>query len=315
MSSPQLSAILPVYNVDPYLNQCLNSIQAQSFTEWEALLVDDGSTDFSGVICDNFARRDPRFKVIHQENAGVSAARNRGLEAAAGDLLAFIDPDDFVNECYFSELVSEMRRTDADVATSSVNAVSEDGSPEIFEIVNKMDSFIINMFANSALLNNQEVINALCNGLFSVSSWGKLFKHELWGNTLFPTYTDLGEDVATIPAVIAKASCAVCAPEAIYYYRQREKSLSHGSVDYQRLQKNLKASSVMLDKLRSLSPKDESRFNWIKFRCDTDALMEYLRFNPKAAKGKSKLFVLAQSVEDSGTVDVLTPLAKRLVGR
>ena len=128
MSTPQLSIVLPVYNVDRWLSECLNSIRAQTFTDWEALLVDDGSTDFSGVICDHYSHRDPRFKVIHQENRGVSAARNVGIEAAAGDLLVFIDPDDFVSTNYFRELISELRCIDADVAVSAVNVTAENGN-------------------------------------------------------------------------------------------------------------------------------------------------------------------------------------------
>lgn len=313
MSIPQLSIVLPVYNVDRWLPECLNSIQAQTFTDWEALLIDDGSTDFSGVMCNNFARRDPRFKVIHQENKGVSCARNAGIEAATAPLLSFVDPDDFISVGFFQELISELRRIDADIAISAVNAVAEDGNPETYKIVNKVDSFVIDMCANSTLLNNQEIINALCNGLFSVSSWGKLFRRELWADTRFPMDIDLGEDVETIPVTVARANRAVCASKAVYFYRQRRKSLSHGTVDYLRLQKNFMASSVMLEKLLSLSPENEGCFQRLKFQCDIDALIEYLRLNPKAAKGKSKLRILAQSVEDSGTIDVLTPLLKRLV--
>lgn len=223
MSTPQLSIVLPVFNVAPYLNQCLNSIQAQTFMDWEALLVDDGSTDFSGTVCDNFARRDPRFKVIHQGNSGVSAARNAGLEATCAPLIAFVDPDDFISQNYFQTLLSEFRRIDADIAVSSVNVTAEDGNPEAYKIVNKIEAFIAGLPENAVMLDNRAVINGICNNLFSCSSWGKLFRRRLWGDTLFPTDTDLGEDVATIPAVIAKASRAICVPEAVYYYRQREK--------------------------------------------------------------------------------------------
>ena len=99
--TPELFIIVPTYNVDPYLNACLDSIAAQSFRDWEVILVDDGSTDFSGIICDSCSRKDSRFHVIHQKNAGVSAARNAGIDVATAPLLAFIDPDDFVSTNYF----------------------------------------------------------------------------------------------------------------------------------------------------------------------------------------------------------------------
>lgn len=127
MSTPQLSAVLPIYGVDKWLPECLNSIRAQTFTDWECILVDDGSLDFSGIICDSFARQDPRFKVIHQRNSGVSAARNAGIEASTAPLLRFVDPDDFLSVNFFQELISEMRRIDADVSVCSHYYVDEHG--------------------------------------------------------------------------------------------------------------------------------------------------------------------------------------------
>lgn len=92
-----LSIIVPVYNVERYLPSCLDSIARLSAVEWEAVIIDDGSTDSSGDVCDNYAARDPRFRVIHQQNAGVSAARNAGLDAAHGEWIWFVDGDDIVN--------------------------------------------------------------------------------------------------------------------------------------------------------------------------------------------------------------------------
>lgn len=312
MSNPQLSIVLPVYNVDRWLSECLNSIRAQTFTDWEALLVDDGSTDFSGVMCDNFARRDPRFKVIHQRNRGVSAARNAGIEASTAPLLAFVDPDDFLNECYFAERISKMQRIDADIAISAVNVVAEDGSPEAYEIVNKIDQFIADLPGNAVMLNNTAVISGMCNGVFSCSAWGKMFRRELWRDMFFPTHTDLGEDVETVPAVILRADKAVCVPQAVYFYRQRAKSLSNGTVSYQRLQKNLCATSTMLDQLCAISPEYRERFQMMKFQYDIDGLLSYLRSNPENAKGKSKLSILAGAVKASGSFDVLGAILRGL---
>lgn len=106
---PSLSLVVPVWNVEKFLPVCLASIQAQTFTDWECILVDDGSPDGSGKICDDYAARDSRFKVIHQENSGVSAARNRGMEAARGRYLAFCDSDDQISPRQF-EAVMEIQR-------------------------------------------------------------------------------------------------------------------------------------------------------------------------------------------------------------
>ena len=165
------------------------------------------------------------------------------------------------------------------------------------------------------MLNHRTIISGICNNLFTCSSWGKMFRLELWGNTRFPTDIDLGEDVMTIPAVIARADRAVCVQQAVYFYRQRAKSLSNGTVNYQRFQKNLYATSVMLDRLCAISPENREQFQKLKLRYDIEGLMYFLRSKPKEAKGKSGLRTMAQGIEDSGSVDVLTPLLKRLVER
>lgn len=130
MSSPELSIILPVYNVDPWLCECLDSIQAQTFTDWEAILVDDGSIDFSGIFCDSYERNDSRFKVIHQKNAGVSAARNAGIETARGALLSFVDPDDFLSPNFYKTLVGALCNTGAEISVSFCQSVEENGQAE-----------------------------------------------------------------------------------------------------------------------------------------------------------------------------------------
>ena len=95
---PKISIIVPVYKVEKYLNRCLDSIIAQTFSAWECILVDDGSPDKSGIICDEYVARDSRFVVIHQENAGVSFARNAGLDIAQGEYICFVDSDDWVEQ-------------------------------------------------------------------------------------------------------------------------------------------------------------------------------------------------------------------------
>ena len=102
---PKVSIIVPVYNVEPYLRQCLDSILAQTFTDWECILVDDGSKDGSGAICDEYAEKDSRFRVVHQENKGSSAARNEGLSLSKGIYLSFIDSDDWVENNYLERLL------------------------------------------------------------------------------------------------------------------------------------------------------------------------------------------------------------------
>lgn len=113
--NPKISVIVPVYNVEKYLHRCIDSILAQTFTDFELLLIDDGSTDGSGAICDEYATKDNRVRVFHKENGGVSSARNLGLDNMRGGYLTFVDSDDWVDSTYLGELIEY---SDADLVVS-----------------------------------------------------------------------------------------------------------------------------------------------------------------------------------------------------
>jgi glycosyltransferase involved in cell wall biosynthesis len=113
---PQISIIVPVYRAEKTLETCVNSVLAQTFGDWELILVDDGSDDESGRMCDTFSAADARIKVIHQQNAGVSAARNAGIAEASGDWIAFLDSDDWLEPQMYETLLNEMHKTGADTA-------------------------------------------------------------------------------------------------------------------------------------------------------------------------------------------------------
>ena len=115
MSKPLVSIIIPVYNVELYLSKCIDSIFAQSFTDWECILVDDGSKDKSGSICDNYALKDNRIKVIHQNNSGVSIARQVGIDNVCGEYSIHIDPDDWIESNMLEELYNKAKSDDADM--------------------------------------------------------------------------------------------------------------------------------------------------------------------------------------------------------
>ena len=108
MRTPLISVIIPVYNVEKYLRRCLDSVIAQTYQNLEIICVDDGSIDDSGKICDQYAVRDARIKVIHQENQGLSAARNRGLDAAEGEYIAFVDSDDYILEDMYKKMLDKL---------------------------------------------------------------------------------------------------------------------------------------------------------------------------------------------------------------
>lgn len=126
---PAVSVILPVYNVAPWLPPCLESIAAQTFRDYQLILVDDGSTDESGSLCDEWAARDPQCLVIHQKNKGLSGARNAGLEKAVGEYIAFVDTDDLILPRYLELLYNACLTTGAKMSICAVEDVSEEGTP------------------------------------------------------------------------------------------------------------------------------------------------------------------------------------------
>ena len=116
---PQISIIVPVYNVEPYLHKCIDSILAQTFTDFECILIDDGSPDNCPAICDEYATKDNRIILLHQKNAGVSAARNAGLNIAKGEWIGFVDSDDWIEKNALELLYNKQRETSADIIIGS----------------------------------------------------------------------------------------------------------------------------------------------------------------------------------------------------
>ena len=127
MDNPLISIIVPVYNVEKYIHPCLDSIIAQTYQDWEAILVDDGSTDKSGTICDEYAQKDARFVVVHKQNEGVAKARITAFEHSKGELITFIDSDDYVKESYLSVLSHDIKIHQADMAICQYYTCFQDG--------------------------------------------------------------------------------------------------------------------------------------------------------------------------------------------
>ena len=123
---PLISVIVPVYNIEHYIARCVQSIINQDYPNLEVILIDDGSTDLSGKICDDFLEKDTRVKVIHKINGGLSSARNTGLDVALGKYISFIDGDDWVQKDFYSTLLTKIRDNDADIISCNSNSVNDD---------------------------------------------------------------------------------------------------------------------------------------------------------------------------------------------
>ena len=205
--NPFFSIIIPVYNVAPYLRECLNSVLAQTFTDWEAICVDDGSTDGSGAILDEYAAKDSRFRVIHQLNAGVSAARNKALDTAQGEWIAFLDADDLIREDFLAHLLDAAKKFNADLVIGGVLRFGS-GRKDVF-----VGPCVDGMVPPEDLYVEY---NSLC-----AWSCGKVYKRRLWDNIRFPVGIAYSEDRYVLHKILYAYPKVPFVAEALYRYRSR----------------------------------------------------------------------------------------------
>lgn len=215
---PKISVIVPVYKVEQYIHECVDSILAQTFSDFELILVDDGSPDNCGAICDEYAAKDCRVRVIHQENQGVSAARNAALDAAKGEFVAFIDSDDVIDPHYLEILFNAMG-DDIDI----VNCMSkwfEDGNEVI--CANTEEPYNIEVF------DAKEALIGLYNRKrgFTAATWARLYRTEMIQTIRFPVGI-IHEDTLYTPMTYYKARKIALCNVALYHYRLRENSIVH----------------------------------------------------------------------------------------
>ena len=209
----KISIIVPVYNVELYLPQCIESLIKQSYPNLEILLVDDGSTDNSGKICDEYALKDSRIRVFHQSNAGAASAKNVGLDHATGDYIAFIDSDDYVELNWIETLVSAAEKHQADIVEYDFDKIFTGRS----ELVNHYPDRH-KLFSSEEYLA-QYLFNWTCS-LF----WNKLFKTSLIGDIRFRKERRCIDDEFFTYKVISNAEKIVRINDVLYHYRQRASS-------------------------------------------------------------------------------------------
>ena len=206
-----ISVIVPVYNVEPYLRKCLDSIINQTYQNLEILLVDDGSSDKCGEICDQYAKLDNRIKVFHTANRGLSEARNLGLDNAKGEYIGFVDPDDWIEPDMYELLLKRLEETKADIVECGMIKEYWDKSEE-----SKKENME---------LTGKEALRLLLIGKMSNAVWNKLWKRQCFETVCFPVGR-VYEDIATTYLIFAVASHVCIIAENKYHYLQREGSLS-----------------------------------------------------------------------------------------
>lgn len=213
---PKISVIIPAYNVEKCIEKCVNSILEQSFSNFEIMLVDDGSKDSTPQICDKLADKDNRITVIHKENGGLSDARNAGIRKSVGKYLAFVDGDDIVDKDYLQELYSLITMEEnIEVALVRGIAFGENTTPKGSKATVSKVTTTEEMVRKIVLRDN-----------FGHTAWGKLFLAELWKDFQYPV-GKLYEDYLTTYRVLAKTKKVAYSDAKMYFYIQHNESIMH----------------------------------------------------------------------------------------
>ena len=215
---PQISVIVPIYNVDKYLNRCIDSIINQIFTDIEIILINDGSFDKSPQICDDYARKDSRIKVIHKENGGLSDARNTGIKIARGRYLSFVDSDDYLDPSYLAVLFYAAQRNDCDISYCNYAIYKQDrGTHKTINVRKPLPG----------LTTGKKICKLTIKDFRSRSYvWNKLYRRELFfneDNIRFPIM--YFEDLATTPRLMYHANKVIVVDKCLYYYTKRKGSI------------------------------------------------------------------------------------------
>ena len=217
--SSLISIIVPVYNVRAYLAEALDSVLLQSYRNLEIIVIDDGSTDGSGEICDEYAARDARIVVVHQENRGLSGARNVGLDRMTGEALAFLDPDDAYQTTYVEEMLSAMVREDADLIISQYTVHSTVG--RLAGQGNKRPEPSLEQGSYDRI----GALQALAENRINCSVWNKLYRRELWQEIRFPE-GHVYEDVDVTYKILNQCRTVFVLNRPVYLHRKRPGSIT-----------------------------------------------------------------------------------------
>lgn len=215
-SIPKISIIVPVYNVEDYLKRCIDSILCQTYLCFELILVNDGSEDYSGKICDSYVELDDRIRVIHKDNGGLSSARNIGIEEARGMYVVFVDSDDWISQDAIQYLLETIERTNSDIVSATYQLT--DGECKEIDV----------QYTENLMTRDQAVKNYLLSGMkhriADYSFCAKIYKRKLFDTVRFPV-GQIYEDGATNLEIILSVNRYVKSNKVVYYYFQGRNSI------------------------------------------------------------------------------------------
>ncbi len=215
---PLVSVIIPVYNVLSFLREALDSVISQTYQNLEILLVDDGSTDGSGEVCDEY-KADSRVRVIHQENRGISGARNTGLDQMTGEYVAFLDPDDAFHTDMIGTMMEALLKHKAELAICGFNIFETEGS---LQQAARTDYV---RFPGEEEFTDGEICEKLLRGKIPVAAWNKVYKREVWRKLRFPE-GHVYEDIFIISSVLNQCGRTVIVPRILADHRKRRESIT-----------------------------------------------------------------------------------------
>lgn len=209
---PKLSVVVPVYKVEQYIHQCVDSILDQTFTDFEIILVDDGSPDKCGEICDEYTKKDSRVKVIHKKNGGLSDARNFGIDIAQGEYITFVDSDDKIDKYMYYDMLKNLEENDLDIICCDTYIVR--GNNKKFRP----------RYDNDKIFDKNESIVEILNGNIDNAAWNKIYKRCLFEKIRYPKGR-IYEDVATTYKLFYLANRVGYLKKPYYYYYKRKGSI------------------------------------------------------------------------------------------
>lgn len=244
-SDPLITVVLPIYNVAKWLDTCIQSIVKQTYRNLQIILVDDGSTDESPTICEHWAAKDSRINVVHQRNAGLSAARNTGLRLRKGEYVCFVDSDDYVEHNYVERMLNTARAEQADMVVCNIQREDENGNT----LTEETDS----SFETKTLTNRQYMVYALQSDWKHIVAWNKLYRSEIWDDLTYPV-GKIHEDEFVFAQLVVRCHRVACINDVLYHYVRHEGSIM-----------NKKHSIRNLDRIEALCQRflflNENNFN------------------------------------------------------
>ncbi|HEL1673830.1 TPA: glycosyltransferase [Streptococcus suis] len=238
MNTPLISIIVPVYNVENYLDECIQTVLAQTYSNWELLLINDGSTDSSGTICDDYAKSDERIRVIHLKNRGVSEARNTGLTLSKGEYITFLDSDDGIREDFLETCLTTAIQHDVDIVIGHF-FIWDENQQTFYYFVEQSQKDTIELISAQEALNRQVVWKNLNTAPFVVA-WGKVFKATLFNTIRFPK-GKVFEDEYTIHKALLKSDSVALINKEFYMYRRHGNSIITSDFSLSKVLNNIEA--------------------------------------------------------------------------